>query len=387
MYAAMESGSRTRTSNRPTSVLAHRSSSRFRSRASKRSVAAAVAVLAAGTIASALSFSGSIGALSRIKAQPKLQTSPTSQIWLDTLNAYRSNVGLPAVAYDSLLQNGVDLHAKYLAVTGAIAHSEDPANPLFTESGAKAASQSLVGGWAGRDRTDREVIEDWIIAPFHATHIFEPRLQRAALGVNRNEPGAALNVAAVLNIIGGIGPKTKVSEPIVFPGRGTSIPLTIFRTETPDPLTHCPGFTAPAGLPLMAMFPTMPDNVTASLATGGAPVETCTIDANYNNPDPERQNVGRTLLAQKHMVIVIPRAPLVAGTEYEATVTGGQAGTVKWKFSIANSDALPTASLKSETGPANAQSQAANPVTSKPKTNKSKPKLASKIRKPGASKH
>ncbi len=291
-----------------------------------------LALLGVGSVSGAitnLQVVGPAGVVGRLSQQ-----SPAGPTWLETLNAYRTSVGLAALANDPSLQRGVDLHARYLARSGSTLHNEDPANPLYTEAGARSASQSLVGGWSARTRTDRELIEDWVIAPFHSAHMFEPRLQRVGFGVVRNEPGAALDVAAVLNIVGGIGRKTTIGQPVVFPGRGSTVPLTSFRVETPNPLTHCAGFVAPAGLPLLVMFPSAPDAVTATLSTGGSAVETCVIDASYRNPDTSAQQVGRTLLTQKRMVIVIPRLPLLVGSAYEASVTGGRAGPVQWSFTI-----------------------------------------------------
>ena len=47
------------------------------------------------------------------------------------------------------------------------------------------------------------------------------------------------------------------SQTVVFPGAGSSVPLTSFTGELPNPLDSCPGYEAPAGLPLIIMFPTL----------------------------------------------------------------------------------------------------------------------------------
>ncbi len=159
--------------------------------------------------------------------------------WLETLNAYRQSSGLPSVANDASLQAGVDLHARYLTATGSASHTEDPANPRYSPSGALAASQSVLGAWGGKQRNDREVIEDWLGAPFHGIHLLEPRLLRSAFGVQRDQLGSPFESAGVLNVTAGIGPKVTFDAPIVFPGRdrdGSADPLPDRNTEPTDPL-------------------------------------------------------------------------------------------------------------------------------------------------------
>ena len=258
--------------------------------------------------------------------------------WLTTVNAYRAASGLGPITNDPVLQSGVDKHVKYLSATASLVHDEDPANPLYSAEGALAAKQSLLGGWDGADRTDRQIIEDWMAAPFHAVHILEPRLQRGAFTSTR-APGGALTVAGVINVTGGIGKKVAVKEPILFPGRGSIVPMTSFLAEVPDPLTACPGYVAPTGLPILAMFPTAPTAAGATLTQGGNPLEICIIDRNYPNPNSGAQATGRYLVNQKNLVMIIPRKQFVAGSSYDVSVDGGTAGKVTWSFSVGNPDA------------------------------------------------
>jgi Cysteine-rich secretory protein family len=258
--------------------------------------------------------------------------------WLTVVNAYRAASGVGPITNDPVLQAGVDKHVKYLAATASLVHDEDASHPLYTPEGALAAKQSLLGGWQGADRTDREIIEDWMVAPFHAVHLLEPRLQRGAFTSTRS-PGGQLSVAGVVNIIGGIGKKVAVQEPILFPGRGSTIPMTSFRSEVPDPLTACPGYVAPAGLPILATFPTAPSASIATISQGGNVLEACVIDRGYVNPDAGAQATGRQLLTQKNLVMIIPKSPLVAGNSYDVSVDGGTAGKVSWTFKVGDATA------------------------------------------------
>jgi hypothetical protein len=262
--------------------------------------------------------------------------------WLTTVNAYRAASGVAPITNDPVLQAGVDKHVQYLAATASLVHDEDPTNPLYSAEGALAARQSLLGGWQGADRTDREIIEDWMAAPFHAVHLLEPRLQRSAY-TSTHRPGGELTVAGVINIIGGIGKKVTVKEPILFPGRGATIPMTSFLSEVPNPLTACPGYASPAGLPILATFPTAPSTAVATFSQGGKTLDACVIDRGYVNPDAGAQATGRQLLTQKNLVMIIPRSPLTPGTTYDVAVDGGTAGKVSWSFNVGAANVgLPT---------------------------------------------
>ena len=229
---------------------------------------------------------------------------------------------------------GVTKHAVYLAMTGSMVHGEDPTSPFYTPDGAAAAEKSVLGGWRGSIRSDRDLIDGWMTAPFHAMHFFEPRLQRIAFASNRGTPGASLDSSAVLDVVHGLGSKVIPDRPVTFPANASTTPLTTFVGETPNPLTSCPGYSAPAGLPLLALFPSPPGTATAALTLDGRAMETCLIDASYVNPDAGAQKTARTLLTQKNAVVIVPRLPLQPGATYTARVATATAGTVEWSFTV-----------------------------------------------------
>lgn len=284
-------------------------------------------------------FAGGVAAVAAVCVGVANSSTAHAQVssadWLTIVNSYRTSSGLPAVGEDASLSPGVQNHARYLLLTGSFAHSEDPSNPLSTPDGASAAAASVLGGWRGVRKTDRELIEGWMTAPFHALHFLEPRWQRGAFASASGGVDAVMTSAAVLDVVHGIGPRVLVTEPITFPGNGATVPLTSFLTESPDPLTGCAGYVAPAGLPLIVMFPTAPGVSTSTLTSdSGASLEHCRIDAGYNNPDTNAERTARLLLVQKNAVVIVPRAPLEAGRTYTATVTS-QAGSVRWSFTVA----------------------------------------------------
>ena len=88
-------------------------------------------------------------------------------------------------------------------------------------------------------------------APFHAVGILDPALQRVGFGIYQ-EAGGAMHMGAALDVARGVSavPST-VSFPIAWPAEGMTVPQRMFWGENPNPLTSCPGYAAPAGLPII----------------------------------------------------------------------------------------------------------------------------------------
>jgi hypothetical protein len=114
------------------------------------------------------------------------------------------------------------------------------------------------------------------------------------------------------------------------------VPLSLHWGESPSPLTSCPGYVAPAGLPLVLQFgPGAAPVVSATtFARGEVVLDHCVFGpASYANPDVAAQAVGRSVLADRGAVVLVPRAPLAQGATYTASVTAD--GTVhRWSFTV-----------------------------------------------------
>ncbi|NOR83482.1 MAG: hypothetical protein GQ526_08325, partial [Ardenticatenales bacterium] len=107
--------------------------------------------------------------------------------------------------------------------------------------------------------------------------------------------------------------------------------------ENPDPLTSCPGYTAPAGLPIILQIGAgelSPSVSSHSLKEGDTELEHCTLDeTTYVNPNPDLQRLGRSTLNSRDAVVIIPREPLAPGGTYTVSVTvNGQ--TITWSFTV-----------------------------------------------------
>ena len=138
------------------------------------------------------------------------------------------------------------------------------------------------------------------------------------------------------------GPESAASwsKAVVFPPDGSSFDIgRMYEIEWPNPLSACPGYAIPVGLPLSVQTGRAIQAQAASVKdlTTGENLEVCTIDAfNYSNPDPAEQAHGRNLLQYNAAVVVIPKHPLTPGDRYAVDIH-----TLKhefaWSFSIAPS--------------------------------------------------
>lgn len=263
-------------------------------------------------------------------------TIPSSSNWLAYLNYYRATACLPPVAENPAWSDGDHKHAIYIVKNDVLQHDEDTSNPWYTPEGKTAAQQSNLAASYDVKATDEWAIDTWMQAPFHAVGILDPRLAQVGYGSYREADGN-LQMGAALNVIAGLNYSVKATYPVLWPGNGMTIPIRLHWGEYPSPLTSCPGYAAPSGLPLIVQIGS--GNVTpvvsaTSFKQNGQPLEHCVFDeTNYKNPDGVQQNLGRSILAARDAIVLIPRSPLSPGMTYTVSITvNGQ--TYTWSFSI-----------------------------------------------------
>lgn len=261
---------------------------------------------------------------------------PPTASWLETVNYYRGSSNLAAVGEEPSWSAGARKHIDYLANTAsslrtgqyANAHTENPASPWYSVAGADAARSSVIGTGS----SDREAIDNWMRAPFHAMGILRPSLQRAGF--------ALAGGRAVLDVIRGLGPDLGPAT-VMFPGPGSVTYLDSFSFESPDPREGCASdWQNFRGLPLFAMLPEDPPagtTATLTLPTGqtvSQGTNLCVQTANtYRSSDPVYGATGTQLLNSDNAVLVLPRARLTPGVH---TVTIRQPGRadVQWSFTV-----------------------------------------------------
>jgi len=254
--------------------------------------------------------------------------------WLDHLNDRRARANLPPVSNNPEWTEGCELHSRYMVKNDYIGHSEDSSNQWYSEAGALAASKGNVAVHSDINNPDENFIDGWMEGPFHAIGIIDPRLLQAAYGVYREQTGMYRS-AATLDVMRGQGaiPET-VSYPIMFPAEGQVMPIKAFTGyETPDPLTSCPGYTAPTGPPLMIQFAQDPVVSSYSVSKDGMTLEACSFDeTNYTNSNGSMQRLGRQVLGSRNAVVIMPKEPLTDGTYTVSITTNGETHT--WSFLV-----------------------------------------------------
>jgi len=260
----------------------------------------------------------------------------SSDGWLNHLNAYRVGASLPPVTENTALSDGARKHAVYMVKNDELRHGENFFNAWYTPEGLTAARQSNLFLGSGMEQSDLRILDTWMQSPFHAIGMLDPRLAQVGFGSFREARGH-LATGATLNVIAGIRHTARATYPIVWPGAGTTVPIGLHWGEHPSPLTSCPGYTAPSGLPVIIQIG--PGDLTPAISAtsfrrNGRPLEHCVIDeTTYKNPDRGQQRLGRSILGARDAIVIVPRAPLSPGATYTASVAvDGQTHT--WSFSV-----------------------------------------------------
>jgi hypothetical protein len=298
--------------------------------------------------------------------------------WLDYVNQVRANSGLSQLTENTSWSSGCVLHARYVVKTNVLTHAEDPANQWYTTEGNACGTSANVMSSSSSTATDNSAIDLWMQGPFHAVGVIDPRLQTTGFGSYRESDGG-IQMSAALDVIRGrTGATPAGTYPVYFPGHGSVTHLYRYSGgESPNPLTSCPGYTAPTGLPLILQIGSgsITPSVTAhSFSQGANPLPHCVFDqTNYTNPDSSSQSLGRSVLNGRDAIVLIPQSPLSAGQTYTASITtNGQ--TYTWSFTISGAgvttapaptgSSTPTATASATPAPTPTPSSAPSPVPS-----------------------
>jgi hypothetical protein len=259
--------------------------------------------------------------------------------WLATINYWRAATGLPPVTDNPAWDSGLLNHFIYMKrtppryMTGQYAslHTENPASPYYTASGAhEAASSDLAWGVS----TDMGALDEWLAAPFHAIGILRPGLTQVALAVADGYGG--------LDVISGLNLEVQQTTPLLYPGPGSTTTLLDFSGELPDPTQTCGWQGDNVGLPLIVMLPSAPSqSLSASLSGPSGAAETsaaktlCVVDQfTYHSTNAIYGPTGLDILRGDNAVLLIPRHPLVPGN-YAASVTQPGQTDIAWSFHAA----------------------------------------------------
>ncbi|MGH7984933.1 MAG: CAP domain-containing protein [Candidatus Binataceae bacterium] len=260
-------------------------------------------------------------------------------LWLRRINHYRGLAKLSPVVEDTSLSHADFLHARYLVEyelrTGSLpfAHTENPSAPYYTAEGLKAAENSDLAEQNGEQISGEQSVDDWVRGPFHRLAILTPGLRQVGLGSYTQSGHEAIG----LYLQSSPDAPHWFREPVEFPPPDSIVPLAIYQAgEWPNPLTSCPGYVPPTGLPVtLQLGAWMPIQVTDhSFSQDGEALEHCVFDAtSYTNADAATQNWARIGLKGNSAIVLIPRLPLTSGERYSVSITAN--GRVyAWSFAV-----------------------------------------------------
>jgi Cysteine-rich secretory protein family len=287
-------------------------------------------------------------AISALATRPG--TAQTGPEWLTAINEYRSLAGIAPVTDLAEASSGAAAHSSYMVSNNALVHAEDPSKPGYSESGSRAGSTGNIIIGAGGLPSDRAVIDHWIAAPFHGIGMIQAYSTEFGFGTSTNSDGWA----GTLSLFWNQPRAAKANAPaIVWPGANSSIPILRFvGPEHPDPLTRCPGFAEPLGVPIyvsrgiptevsaaslvdetLSTVPTTKGKKKASRIANAA-IPLCIISAGtYTNANNTDQQLGRSVFKAYGAVALIPKSPFVSGHTYRVAVRLTDGTRLGWKFS------------------------------------------------------
>jgi hypothetical protein len=276
--------------------------------------------------------------VSSAASTPRAENVEVSAAWLDRINFYRATASLPPVEEEPGLSATVAQHARYMVVHDEIRHTQDHRRSWSTPEGAAAAAVSNLAGSLSPMEPDFWAVDMWMQGPFHAVGILDPALQQVGFGIHRALDGKKIQTAAGLDVIRGRSTRpAAVPYPIVWPADGAAVPIGTHTSEYPSPLTSCRGYRTPTGLPLIVQIGAgaeVPRVTRTAVSDGIRWLEHCVFDeSTYHNRDRAAQQLGRTILAARDAIVLIPREPLTFGSRYRVQVeASGQ--SIDWTFSV-----------------------------------------------------
>jgi len=273
----------------------------------------------------------------RFKESSPQPGSSIQDHWLTYINEYRLMANLLPVTDNESWNQGSVYHSRYMVKNNVLTHFEDPGNPYFTVEGDLAGRSGNLAASYNFYSDDRFAFDTWMQAPFHAVSLIDPALRTVGFGSFR-ENGTGLQMAATLDVLRGRGDiPEEVEFPIMWPGDGKTVNINHHWGEYPSPLTSCPGYQAPTGLPIILQLGSgsqVPQVTAHSFYLGDSALEHCIFDeTSYENPDSADRALGRGILSARNAIVLIPREPLQPGEMYTASITTNNQ-TYTWSFFV-----------------------------------------------------
>lgn len=256
---------------------------------------------------------------------------------VNRLNWWRTLAGSPAVSGNLELHSNCRAHARWMVNWQTAAHTEDPDLPGYTVEGDFCGQAANIGFGVDVYPTDEQAVDALMASPFHALAALDPRLTEVGFGSARLDTfWSGSYYGTALDVFHGVD-WSRSGTFQTFPENGGTLPILEYNgSAQPDPLTACPGYTAPSGPGLLAMFAPTGAIVSSTFRQGSTMLEHCVIQAGtYTNPNLQLQLQGRTALSGLGAVMVVPRQPLQPGKTYTVTLTDSNGRSISWSFTTA----------------------------------------------------
>ncbi|MGA6970631.1 MAG: hypothetical protein WBY93_03310 [Candidatus Binatus sp.] len=312
------------------------------------------------------------------------------------VNYYRAMAKLPPIVDDSAIDAGALDHARYLIKNGIFGGDilldngrlrfqtpqdafrwEVKGKPFFSDDGASAAKNAVVVTARAINLSGADFVDLLMTMPFSGLIPMVPQFSVAGLGAYCDPGQCAIVIsyrfalAKPARIALYDGPASdrlwnpslglipfesgRLRSPVEFPPDGATVSLQTFAgKDFPDPLSACPGYSAPTGAPISIQrgqgygtdgtLEVSSDFVTRD----GVPIETCLITAgSYTGRNDTQTKVGKYGLAQGGAAVIIPRQPLAPG-HYRVALKEADV-QYQWSFTVV----APAAATKTPASPAN----------------------------------
>ncbi|MGZ3184722.1 MAG: CAP domain-containing protein [Telluria sp.] len=302
------------------------------------------AALAAALLLAACGGGGSASA----PAAPAASTVPTApgspaatgSIAIDGrawINFRRSQLGMPALAENTLIDQAAQAHSDYLRSSGSVVHDETAGKPGFTgvtlldrlkaagynfsPTAAYAYGEVISGTQSG---SGFYMAEELITAIYHRFVIFEPKFKEIGTGASTNSSGYAY-FTADFTANNGYAPGLGKNAIVTWPYNGQTGVATNFLSdyESPDPVPN----QNEVGYPISV-------HADIDVALG---VTSFTVRQHGSTSDLQVRLLTRAVDGEtpRSGAAIIPLAPLKAGTVYDVSFAGTTDGnpiSKSWSF-------------------------------------------------------
>lgn len=274
-----------------------------------------------------------------VAASPRVASADTSSAYAMSkyLNDLRSAVGAPATREDARVDAAAEDHADYLSLNGIVGHYEtasalgytgySPKDRLAAQGYAATFVSEVAASYSGWQNAMTEL---WA-APYHRLGMMHPHNVVAGWG-HSSVNGREDTVGDFVYDFGSAAPSVVRS-----PAAGqTGIPTSWSGSESPNPLPA--GVARPVGYPIMLV-----ESGARTTVLRGASLTRASDGANVTLYVAPQQ-------FESDYAVVIPQAPLAAGTTYQVRMdltVAGQPTTEAWAFTTSADGLLHLSSMHS----------------------------------------